>query len=52
MYISTLPTLKKLHQKHQYSIKGELCNVRYIQGHNPKTYGYGLFGFNGIGKHA
>jgi hypothetical protein len=42
---STLPTLKKLHWKHQYSIKGEPCNVRYIQGHSLKKIWLWTFWF-------
>ncbi len=44
--------LKKIILKNQYSIKGSLCHVRYIWGHNSKNYGYGFFIFNEVGDHA
>ncbi len=46
------PKSTKITPKNNYSIKGGLCNVGYIQCRNWKYYGYGLFASSGVGLHA
>jgi hypothetical protein len=47
------PKSEKVTQINQYSIKGGLYNVGYIQcQYNPNYYDYGLFVSSGVGEHA
>jgi hypothetical protein len=44
--------LEVLPKNNQYSLQGGLCNVGYIQGHNPNHHPYGLFTSSGVQEHA